>query len=135
MTSPTLKVNPDGLRTAAQRCETLAATVAPALPSVTLSAWQTTGAATSTVNAGMSTTGTACKSRMVASAGKLIKAATYYQNQDDHAAQRLTAAGSHLPVGSGTDGGKGGLAPGFTPLVPRGSGGDGGGAGGFGTPR
>lgn len=30
MTSPILKVTPEGLRTAAQRCEALAATVAPA---------------------------------------------------------------------------------------------------------
>jgi len=135
MTAPTLKVTPEGLRSVAQRCEALAATVAPALPTVTVSAWQTTGAATSTVNTGMSKTGTACKSRMAASGGKLTTAASNYQAQDDHAAQRLTAVGSHLPAASGTDGGAAGLPPGFTPLVPRSSGGDGGAAGGVRTPR
>ncbi|WP_133055653.1 hypothetical protein [Mycolicibacter engbaekii] len=83
----------------------------------------------------MNTTGTSCKSRMAASGGKLIKAASDYENQDDQGAATLTAVGSHLPVASGTDGGAGVLQRGFTPLVPRSSGGDGGAAGGFGTPR
>lgn len=135
MTSPTLKVTPEGLRTVAQRCEALAVTVAPALPTVTLSTWQSTGAATSAVNAGMSTIGTACKSRMTANGGKLTKAANEYQNQDDHAAQRLTAVASHLPAGPGGDSAAGGLPPGITPLVPRAAGGDGGAAGGFGVGR
>lgn len=102
---------------------------------MTTSGWQSTGAATSAVNAGMSTLGTACKSRMTANGGKLTKAASIYQNQDDHAAQRLTAVGSHLPAGSGGDGSAGGLPPSFTPLAPRGSGIDGGAAGGFGIGR
>ncbi|WP_082956758.1 type VII secretion target [Mycolicibacter sinensis] len=131
MTSPTpLQVTPDGLRAAAQRCEALAATVTPTLPAVTVSAWQSTAAATSAANAGMSTTGTACKSRMIANAAKLTRAASAYQNQDDHGAERLTAVGSHLPAGSGGDGGAGGLPRSFTPLVPRGFGVDGGAAGG-----
>jgi hypothetical protein len=83
----------------------------------------------------MSTIGTACKFRMTANASKLTKAASEYQNQDDHAAQRLTAVASHLPAESGADGGVGGLPPGITPLAPRGSGIDGGAAGGFGIPR
>src|SRR5699024_6969106 len=91
MTSPALKVTPEALGSVAQRCEALAETVAPALPTVTLSAWQSTGAATSAVNAEMTNMGTALKSRMAASGGKLTKAASKYQNQDDHAAQRLTA--------------------------------------------
>ncbi|OBH16331.1 hypothetical protein EHH44_12000 [Mycolicibacter terrae] len=135
MTSPTLKVTPEGLRSAAQRCEALAGAVAPALPTVTISGWQSTGAATSAVNAGMSTIGTACKSRMTANGGKLTKAAGEYQNQDDHAARRLTAVGSHPAAGSGGDGRAGGLPPGFTPLAPRGSGIDGGAAGGYGIGR
>lgn len=135
MTSPTLKVTPEGLRTAAQRCEALAATVAPALSTVTISGWQSTGAATSAVNAGMNTIATACKSRMTANGAKLTKAASIYENQEGHAAQRLTAVGSHLPAGSGGDGSAGDLPPGFTPLAPRGSGIDGGAAGGFGIGR
>lgn len=139
MTSPTpLQVTPGGLRAAAQRCEALAAAVAPALSAVTVSAWQATGAATSTVNAGMSTTATTLKSRMTANAAKLTRAANDYRNQDDRGAAALTAVGSHLPAGSGIDGGTGGLPPAMTPLVPRVAGGggvDGGAAGGFGTPR
>lgn len=135
MTSPTLKVTPEGLRAAAQRCEALAATVAPALPTVTISGWQSTGAATSAVSAGMSTVGTACKSRMTANGSKLTKAASAYQNQDDQGAQRLTAVGSHLPADSDGDGGAGGLPPGFTSLVPRAAGVDGGAAGGSGMSR
>lgn len=129
MTSPTLQVTPDGLRTVAQRCEALAATVSPALPTVALSTWQSTGAATSAVNAGMSTIGTACKSRMTANGSKLSKAASAYQNQDDQGAQRLTAVASHLSAGPGGDGGASGLPPGITPLAPRAAGGDGGAAG------
>ncbi|CQD02131.1 MULTISPECIES: type VII secretion target [Mycobacterium] len=129
MTSPVLRVTPASLREFAQRCEALSGQVAPALPAETISAWQSTGAAASTVNAGMRTVGTACKSRMTANGSKLIKAASAYQNQDDHSAQRLTAVGSHLPAGSGTDGGAGGLPSGIPPLVPRSSGGDGGSAG------
>lgn len=136
MTSPTpLQVTPDGLRAAAQRCEALAATIAPALSAVTASAWQTTGGATSTVNAAMSTTATALKSRMTANAAKLTRAASDYQNQDDHSAEQLTAVGSHLPASAGGDGGTGTLSASFTPLVPRGLGIDGGAASGPGTPR
>lgn len=136
MTSPTLKVTPEGLRTVAQRCEALAGTVAAALPPVSASGWQSTGAATSAVNAVMSTTGTVYKSRMTANANKLTKAAADYEHQDGQGAERLTAVGSHLPAGAGGDGGAAGkLPPHTTPLVPRGSGVDGGSAGGFGMGR
>ena len=130
MTAPTLRVTPDGLSALAQRCQALAAAVAPALPAVTAEAWQSTGAATGSVNAGMSSIGTVCKSRMTANASKLTRAVHDWENQESHAAQRLTAVASHLPAGTGGDGGAaGGLPPGITPLVPRGSGGDGGSAG------
>lgn len=135
MTSPALKVTPEGLRAVAQRCETLAATLAQALPTVALSSWQSTGAATSAVNAEMSSIGTACKSRMASNGSKLTRAASDYQNQDNHGAQQLGAVASHRPAGAGPDGDAGGLPPGFTPLVPHRSGVDGGAAGGFGIGR
>jgi hypothetical protein len=135
MTSPApLKVTPGGLHELAQRCSAVAGAVSPTLPAVSASGWQSTGAAASTVNASMSSTGTACKSRMTANAGKLTAAAGAHHNQDDHGAQRLTAVASQLPSGSGGDGGAGGLPPGLTPLAPRSAGGDGG-AAGLGTGR
>lgn len=135
MTSPTLKVTPEVLRSMARRCEALAVTVSPTLPSVTISGWQSTSAATSAVNADMSTTGAACKSRMAASGSKLTQAASAYENRDNHGAQQLGAVGSHLPASSGTDGDAGGMPPALTSLVPGPTGGDGGAAGELGTPR
>lgn len=137
MTSPTLQVTPEGLLTAAQRCSALAATVAPALPTAAASgAWQSTGAATSTMNAGMSTTATASKTRMTANSGKLTRAAADYQHQDDGAAQRLHDVGSHiLPPGAGGDGGAAGGRPPLPTLVRRSTTGVDGGAGGLGTGR
>lgn len=138
MTGPTpLRVTPAGLLTVAQRCSALAATVAPSTPPAVSSAtWQSTGAACSTVNTGVSKTGTVLKSRMTANANNLTKAAGDYANQDDHSATALTAAGSHLPsVGSGGDGGAGGMTAAPRPgVIPTGSGGDGG-AAGLGIPR
>lgn len=136
MTAPVpLRVTPAGLRAAAQRCSALAATVAPVLPRVAAAAWQSTGSATSTVNAGVSKTAASLRGRMTASANKLTKAAGDYENQDHHGAADLTAAGSNIPAGSGADGGAGGMTGAQRPgPIPTGSGGDGG-AGGLGIPR
>ncbi|MEB3070377.1 hypothetical protein [[Mycobacterium] vasticus] len=120
MTSPVQRVTPVWLRELAQRCETLVGRVAPALPAVTASDWQASGASVNTVNAGGTMAAAAVRGRMTASAGKLTKAAHEYEAKDNDGAAALAA----VPRG----------VAGFTPLVPRGSGTDGG-AAGLGMPR
>ncbi|MEB3033870.1 type VII secretion target [[Mycobacterium] nativiensis] len=119
MTSPALRVTPGDLHELAQRCRALAAGIAPTLPAVSASAWQASGAAASSVNAGGSNAAAAMRGRITANAGKLTTAAHEYEAMDNDGAAALAA----VPQGG----------PGITPLVPR-LGADGG-AGGFGVPR
>ncbi len=119
MTSPVLRVTTVSLRELAQRCTSPSDQVAPALPAAAAPAWQATGTATSTVNAGASTAATAMRGRMTASSGKLTTAAHDYEAMDQAGAAALAAVPQH--------------SPGLPPLVPR-SGVDGG-AAGLGTPR
>ncbi len=122
MTSPApLQVTPAGLRELAQRCEDLAAQVAPILPAVSAPGWQASAAAVSTANAGGGKAAAAMRARMMSSARALYTAAHDYEAMDHDSA---TALAGVPPGGAG-----------FTPLVPRGSGADGGAASGIGTPR
>ncbi|MEB3023684.1 type VII secretion target [[Mycobacterium] crassicus] len=121
MTSPGLRVTPTSLRELAQRCGALADGVTPALPAVSVSAWQTSGAAVSSVNASGSKAAAAMHGRMAASSNKLTTAACEYEAMDNDGAAALAA----VPQ-SGA---------GITPSAVRGSGADGGAAGGFGIPR
>lgn len=119
MTSPVLRVTPVSLRELAQRCTSLSDQVAPALPAAPASAWQATGAAADSVNAGASAAATAMRGRMTASSGKLTTAARGYEAMDHAGAAALAAVPQH-----GT---------GLSLAVPH-YGADGGG-GGRGTPR
>lgn len=121
MTSSVLRVTPVSLRVLAQRCVTLADGVVPAPPAASASAWQSSGAAASSMNIGTSKTAAALSGRMTASGSKLTTAAQEYEAMDNDGAAALAA----VPQGGA----------GFTPLVRRGSGIDGGAAGGSGTPR
>ncbi|MEZ0384167.1 type VII secretion target [Mycobacterium sp. pW045] len=122
MTSPaSLQVTPASLRELAQRCEALAAQVAPMPPAVTASSWQDSAAAVSTTNAGGSRAATAMRGRMTATSNKLTTAAHDYEAMDNDGAAALAAV-TRRPAG-------------LTPLAPRGSGIDDGAAAGFGIPR
>lgn len=121
MSSPVLQVTPVSLRELAQRCAVLSGQVAPTMPAASASAWQSSGAAASTMKVDTSTAATALSGRMTTSAGKLTKAAQEYEAMDQSGAAALAA----VPQGGGN----------FTPMVPRGSGVDGGAAGGFGAGR
>jgi hypothetical protein len=122
MTSPApLQVTPASLRELAQRCQALAARVAPMLPAVTASGWQASAAAASTANTGGAKTAAAMQGRMTAASNKLTTAAHDYEAMDNDGAAALAAVSRR--------------AAGFTPLAPRGSGADGGAAAGFGLPR
>ncbi|MGV0626916.1 hypothetical protein [Mycolicibacter minnesotensis] len=114
MTSPALQTTPAGLRELAQRCTELASQVAPSLPEVTASAWQATGAATTTVNTGAGKTALSMRGRMTARANKLSSAANQYEAMDHDAAGALAAVPQRpeppaLPTKTGADGGAGGL--------------------------
>lgn len=115
MTSPVLRVSPVSLRELAQRCTSLAGQVTPALPSSAVSAWQATGAAAGSVNAGARTAATAMRGRMTTSSVKLTIAAHSYEAMDHAGAAALAAVPQHgtgLPSGfphSGVDGGAGGF--------------------------
>ncbi|WP_082134157.1 type VII secretion target [Mycolicibacter heraklionensis] len=116
MTSPVLRVTPVSLRDLAQRCAALSGQVAPALPAASASAWQSSGAATSCVNTGASSVGTASRSRMTASSNKLSIAAQQYETMDHNGAATLAAVPQHagglptlVPRNSGADGGAGTL--------------------------
>ncbi|MFL0278110.1 hypothetical protein [Mycobacterium sp. SMC-19] len=116
MTSPVLRVTPVSLRDLAQRCTVLSGQLAPALPAATASGWQSSGAATTTVNTSASSAGTASKSRMTASSNKLGIAAREYELMDHDGAAALNAVPQHgaslptlIPRSSGVDGGAGKL--------------------------
>jgi hypothetical protein len=111
MTTPGFRVIPHGLRTLAQRCETLAGQAGADLPAVTASAWQSSGAATMTVNTGASRAATVFASRMRATAAKLMLAADGYEAMDDGGAAALAGVASGVSGGgySSGDGGAGGL--------------------------
>ncbi|WP_082947023.1 type VII secretion target [Mycolicibacter sinensis] len=121
MTSPGLRVTPASLRELARRCGTLADGIAPPVPAVSASAWQASGAAAGSINAGSSNASAAMRGRMAASSRRLTIAAHEYEAMDNGGAAALAA----VPQGGA----------GITPMAPRGSGADGGTAGGFGIPR
>lgn len=95
--APSLKVTPVGLRAEAQHCTTLAGQVAGSVSSVAASGWQSSGAGANAVGAGAGKAGTVLKSHLTTCAGKLTRAATHYQNQDEHGAATL----SQLPFDGG----------------------------------
>ncbi|MEB3034558.1 type VII secretion target [[Mycobacterium] nativiensis] len=116
MTSPVLRVTPVSLRELAQRCAALSGQVAPALPTTTSAAWQSSGAATSSINTGASSVGAASKTRMIATSNKLGTAAGEYESMDHYGAAALAAVPQHagglpslIPRSSGVDGGAGKL--------------------------
>ncbi|UVO11641.1 type VII secretion target [Mycobacterium sp. SVM_VP21] len=116
MTSPVLRVTPVSLRELAQRCAALSGQVAQALPAASASAWQASGAATSSVNTGASSAGTVSRSRMSANSSKLSIAAREYEAMDHNGAAALAAVPQHAgglpsltPRSSGVDGGAGKL--------------------------
>ncbi|MGB3333293.1 MAG: type VII secretion target [Mycobacterium sp.] len=116
MTSPALRVTPVSLRELAQRCTVLSGQLAPALPAATASGWQFSGAATSSVNSGASSVGTASKTRMTGTSNKLGTAARGYESMDHNNATTLAAVPQHagglpslVPRNSGVDGGAGTL--------------------------
>ncbi|MGV0748266.1 hypothetical protein [Mycolicibacter minnesotensis] len=116
MTAPVLQVTPTSLRELAQRCQGLSGQVAPPVPAVSAPAWQVSGAAVSSVNAGASKAAAAIRGRMVASSAKLATAAREYEAMDNDGASALAAVAQgkngHAPSVpcSGADGGAGGLS-------------------------
>ncbi|BBZ22366.1 type VII secretion target [Mycolicibacter hiberniae] len=118
MTSPVLRVVPADLRQLAQRCAMLAGQVAPQLPTLPASAWQTSSAACNTTNTGAGTAAAAMRARLTANATKLTTTADEYEATDNNAAAALTAvaqrAGGPPPLAphSGVDAGAGALGTG-----------------------
>ncbi|RRR40294.1 hypothetical protein EHH44_20670 [Mycolicibacter terrae] len=110
MTTPGLRVVPEGLRARAQRCDVLAGQVAVTLPTVAAPSWQSSSAAATAVSAGANRVGMVLGSRMHATAAELTAAARDYEAMDDGGAAALAAVGSGAPGGSPSgDGGAGGL--------------------------
>jgi hypothetical protein len=111
VTTPGLRVVPDGLRALAQRCEQLAGQVAVTPPTMTAPSWQSSGAAATAVSAGAGRVGKVLASRMQATAAKLTVAANDFEAMDDGGAAALAAVGLSAPAGGfpNVDGGAGGL--------------------------
>ena len=111
MTTPGLRVGPDGLRALAQRCEELASEVAVTLPTRTALSWQSSEVAATAVSAGTGRVGKILASRMQATASKLTGAANDFEAMDDGGAAALAAVGSSAPAGGyqNVDGDAGGL--------------------------
>ncbi|WP_024442326.1 hypothetical protein [Mycobacterium sp. UM_WGJ] len=113
MTTPVLRVSPVSLRALAQRCSVLSGHVTPALPTTAVPRWQSSGAASNTVNTGASAAAAAMRTRMTADSTKLAAAADEYVAMDNEGAAALTAVPQRdaglppLAPLSGTDGGAG----------------------------